>query len=197
MGPKDVNEVIKLRRSTVAFSTQKVEGTKLEMVFEAARWSASANNVQPWRFIVATKESPHQYDLLFGFLAEGNKRWVKNAPVIILTVAETIFSHNNQPNYYSFHDVGMATSNLILRAVSLGLAVHPMGGFDKNKAKSDLKIPDPFQPVAMLALGYPGTTEGLPDDLKNRENQERTRKNLNEIVYEGGWGSEIYFISGI
>ena len=72
----------------------------------------------------------------------------------------------------------------MLRAVDLGLSIHPMGGFDPEKAKQTFSIPAPYEPVAMLALGYKGNSDDLPEDLLKRETAERVRKPLNEFAFK-------------
>jgi nitroreductase len=162
----------------------------LESLFEAARWAASSNNEQPWRYIVGVKgENPEQFDRLASTLVPANA-WAKDAPVLILSVAKTRFSQNNNPNRVALHDVGMATENLVLQALSEGIYVHQMGGFDVGKAREVFAIPEGFEPVAMIALGYPGDPGKLDEKLKARELADRTRKTIEEFVIRGKWGGE-------
>ncbi len=182
-----LSKFIKNRRSSVSFSTRSVEEIKIQLLFEAARWAPSSYNEQPWRFIYGLKNGRGVYQTLFECLTEGNQEWVKNAPVLILSILKSNFSHNNLPNYYALHDVGLATENLMLQAVYMGLSAHPMGGFYKNKAVSELFIPIEFEPVAMIAVGYQGETGNLPEHLKKRELGERVRKPLSEFVFTGKW----------
>jgi len=172
------------RRSVVAFSSQPIENNILEEVFRAAMLAPSSNNTQPWRFIYATQENPEEFNLLFSCLAEGNQRWVKDAPVLILSVAETISSYKNQPNRYAWHDIGLATAMLLTQAQAMGLNTHVMGGFDAAKAQKLLEIPEPYQPVAMIVLGYHGNPDDLPDDLKKRELSPRNRKSDQEVIFK-------------
>lgn len=183
---------IKARRSSLAFSSRTVEEDKLQTLFEAALLAPSSSNNQPWRFVYATKDNPEEYSLLFDCLMEGNQRWVKHAPVLILTIAETISSYKNLPNKYAWHDTGLASMLLMLQAQVLGLRTHPMGGFYPEKAIEYLNIPEPYQPVAMIALGYSGKIDDLPEDLKKRENAARHRKPLDEIVFKGNFGNAAY-----
>jgi nitroreductase len=179
------------RRSVLAFSNKPVEEEKLKTLFGAAQLAPSSSNNQPWRFIYATREKPEEFDRLFNCLMEGNQRWVTNASVLIVTVAETISSYKNLPNKYAWHDTGMASVLLMVQAQALGLWSHPMGGFDPEKAKIDLGIPEPFEPVAMIALGYPGNADDLPDDLRKRQQSPRNRKPLDEVVFRGRFGEKI------
>ncbi len=183
-----LNPGIEKRRSTVSFSPKPIEPQKIHLMFEAARWAPSSYNEQPWRFIYGTNDDPGNYGLLIDLLTEGNKEWVKNAPMIILSAAKLDFTLNGNPNFYARHDVGLATQNLMIQAVHMGLMAHPMGGFDMKKAVSSCGIPDSYEPVAMIAVGYPGEINKLPENLLKREKAERVRKPQNDIVFRGKWG---------
>jgi len=176
------------RRSVMAFSNRPIEEEKITAIFQAAQLAPSSNNNQPWRFIYATQENPDEFKRLFDCLMEGNQRWVKNAGMLVLTIAETVSSYKNLPNKYAWHDTGLATSLLMIQAQVLGLRSHPMGGFFPEKAKAGFAIPDPYEPVAMIALGYPGNVDELPDDLKSRETSPRNRKPLEAAVFRGKFG---------
>lgn len=183
-----MSEVIEARKSTVNFSLKPVEGPKIHSMFEAARWAPSSYNEQPWRFIYGTRDHNDSFQKLYDCLADGNKEWVNNVPLLILSIAKTSFSLNDKSNNYAFHDVGLATQNLMLQAVFMGLQVHPMGGFDKQKALNDLSIPEGFEPVAMIAVGYEGNVCDLPENLRKREMSDRRRLPQYEIVFRGKWG---------
>jgi len=180
-------DMILNRRSTVAFSSKPIEQEKITDLFEAARLAPSSSNIQPWRFIYATQEDKEQFQVLFDCLAPGNQRWAKNAYMLVLSVAEQSYEYKDvyQSNKYAFHDVGISMGMLMVEAAYLGLVTHPMGGYDPEKARKDLDIPEMFTPVAMIAVGYPGTTDDLPEDLIKREKSERKRKSLDEIVFRG------------
>lgn len=188
-----VHEYIKTRRSPVIFSDKSIEDSKLESLFEAARWAPSSHNQQPWRFIFTVKNDTKIYRRLFDCLSPANKLWAKNAPVLVLSIAETISGYNQKMNKYAFHDTGMAVCNLIFQATSLGLYVHQMGGYDNSKAREGLNIPDGFDPVAVIAVGYPAESyDGFPAELIEREKSERVRNPLGDTVFYGIWGNRIY-----
>jgi nitroreductase len=163
-----------------------VEADKLLSLFEAARWAPSSNNEQPWRFLVATKENTTEYDRLFNCLVEGNQKWAHRVPVLLLSVAKLEFE-DGSPNRHALHDTGMAAENLILQATALGLVVHQMAGFRSDQARVDCKIPEGYEPVAMIAVGYQGDPAQLSDRLRAREAQPRVRKPLTEFVYSATW----------
>lgn len=180
-----VNELIRKRYSPRSFSDKKVEINSLITIFEAARWAASSRNEQPWRFIYATKENKEDYNRLLSCLNDWNQKWVKTAPVIIMTIAKTAFSHNDMPNRHAWHDIGLAVGNMSMQATELGLFLHIMAGFSKTKAIETLHIPEGYEPVTMIALGYESDPENLPEEYNVLTGTDRIRKELNEIVHKG------------
>ena len=183
-----IHDLLKRRWSPRAFSDRPVEAEKLRILFEAARWAPSSNNEQPWRFIVATKDDETEWNRLFACLVEGNRKWAYRAPLLILSAAGLNFEDDSRPNRHAFHDTGMAVENLVLQATALGLATHQMAGFDVEKARVDLKIPSGYEPVAMIAVGYPGDPASLSDRLRERELQPRVRRPISEWTFSGLWG---------
>jgi nitroreductase len=176
------------RRSTRAFASTSVEPEILASLMEAARWSPSSMNEQPWSFIVATKAHKSDFDRLLGCLVEFNVQWARHAPVLLLSVAKLTFESTGALNRHAFHDVGQAIANLTFQATASGLVVHQMAGFDVEKARCELSIPQNFEPVAVAAIGYPGNSEELPEKLRGRDASPRKRKTLTNFVFEGGWG---------
>ncbi len=183
-----LHPLLQQRRSIFAFSSTPVEQEKIISILEAARWSPSSFNEQPWHYILATKEMKKEYDILLQIVNESNAQWVQNAPVIILSVTKLIFDRNGKPNRYAFHDVGIAFANMTLQAVSLGLSIHPMGGFDKEKSCELLKIPEGYEPVSVIALGYQGDEKMLSEEIQQKDQKPRERKKLQEFVYSKEWG---------
>ena len=183
-----IDELIRKRWSPRAFSAQPVEGAKLLSLLEAARWAASCFNEQPWSFIVATKESEDDFKRLLGCLVESNALWAQHAPVLMLSVAKLNFERNAKPNRHAFHDVGQAAASLTLQATALGLVVHQMAGFSVAKAREQYAIPEGYEPVAAIAVGYQSEPEGLPEELRKKEEAPRTRRLLESFVFNGRWG---------
>ncbi len=182
-----INELLEKRFSPLAFDHKPVEEVKILKLFEAARWAPSSRNEQPWRFIYATGNDRAAFDNMLETLADGNRIWAQNVPLLILSIAAKNSSFNGKPNYYAMHDTGMSVGNLLVQATDMGLYVHQMGGFDKEMARKNLDIPDGYDPVAMIAVGYRGNAEDLPADLQKREKTERTRKELNDFVFKSRW----------
>ena len=183
-----LHELIKQRWSPLAFNTRPIEPTKIASLLEAARWAASCFNEQPWFFIVAIQDNTQEYEKLLSCLVEANQKWAKDAPLLILSVAKLSFDHNNKPNRHALHDVGLAVGNLTLQAQSFGLFVHQMGGFDADKARNLYHIPQDYEPVAAIAVGYPGNVRQLDPDLQERQLSPRTRKPLKDFIFRDRWG---------
>jgi nitroreductase len=183
-----IHELLKRRWSPLAFSNRMVEPDTLRSLLEAARWAPSSYNEQPWSFLVATKQDPAEHARLLSCLVEGNIEWAQHAPVLMVSVARLSFEENGKPNGHAFHDVGQAVANLIVQATALGLVVHQMAGIHPEKIRELYRLPEGYEPVAGIALGYPGDPEALPERLRQRELAPRERKPLTEFVFTGLWG---------
>ena len=183
-----IHDLMVHRWSPRAFDSRPVEPDKLRSLFEAARWASSSFNAQPWYFIVATKEDPENFQRVLDCFVERNQAWAKNAPVVALSVASLKFAHNGQPNRHAFHDVGQAAANFALQATALGIEIHQMAGIDPEKARQIFGIPEGYEAVAGIALGYPGDPASLPDPLRERELAPRERKPLDSFVFTDRWG---------
>jgi nitroreductase len=188
--PYPLHPLIEARWSPRAFADREVEVGKICSLLEAARWAPSCYNEQPWRFFFGLRqETPQAYAILQDLLVPGNA-WAKKAPVLMLSVAKRHFSHDHAPNRHALHDVGLAVANMVLQAQSLGLVCHQMAGFYPDKALERLQIPaEAYEPVAMMAIGYPGDPETLEEPLRSRERAPRSRRPLQELVFSDQWGA--------
>jgi nitroreductase len=183
-----INEVLSHRWSPRAFDSRAVEPAKLRSLFEAARWAASCANAQPWFFIVAPRVSePENFQRALECLVEQNQGWAKSAPVLGFSVARANFE-NGKPNHHAVYDVGAAAANLCAEAASLDLQVHQMAGIDAEKVRRTFGVPEGYDVMAGMALGYPGDPQSLPEPLRQREIAPRVRKPLDSFVFSGSWG---------
>jgi nitroreductase len=190
-----IHEILAHRWSPRAFDARPVEAEKLRALFEAARWASSAYNAQPWNFIVATKDDAANYKRVLECFVEFNQGWAKDAPVVAISVAGTTFQHNGQPNRHSYHDVGQAAATMALQASALGLQIHQMAGILPDKARETFHIPEGYEAVAGIALGYPGDPASLSDQLRERELGPRQRKPASSFVFTGEWGKPSPIVS--
>lgn len=177
-----VMEVIQKRRSRRAYSERMVEPEKIRSLFEAARWAPSSLNEQPWYYIYATKDQEPLWNKIFDTLNEGNKVWARHAPLLILSLARKNFIRFEAPNPSARYDLGAANAFLSLQAAHLGLNVHQIAGFEHDTAVKNLGVPDLYEPVIVMAIGYPGDADMLPENLKAREVAPRERYVEREFV---------------
>jgi nitroreductase len=184
-----IQGILARRWSPYAFSDRPVAQADLQSLFEAARWAASSYNEQPWRYIVAGREDPEEFQRLLGCLVEGNRLWAKSAPVLALGVVSLKFALNGRDNRAAVHDLGLASGNLVMEATARGLVVHQMIGILPEKARETYGIPDGCEAWTALAIGYQGDAASLPERLRERDLAPRTRKPLPEFVFSRKWGN--------
>jgi nitroreductase len=183
------------RWSPCAFADRPVSAEDLRSLFEAARWAASSYNEQPWRYIVASKNEPAEFERLLSCLTEGNQAWAKAAPVLAIGCTNLKFALNGKPNAAAQHDLGLASASLTFEAAARGLFVHQMIGILPDRVRELYGVPDDFLPLTGLAIGYLGDVNDLPEKLRPRDLSERKRKPLSEIVFDGKWGEASGFLS--
>jgi len=174
-------DVLAGRWSPRAFNAHApIDESKLAAALEAARWAPSANNTQPWRFIVARRGTALHaqiVDALVGF----NRQWAGNAAVLIVAVAETA-TEDGSPIRFASYDLGQAVAHFSVQAHHDGLHVHQMGGFDPEIVRELADLEPRFSAITVIAVGEFGDVETLPEVLQQREIAPRTRRPLPESV---------------
>lgn len=182
----EIDPVFVNRWSPRSFSEKEVPEEVLLSLFEAARWAPSAFNLQPWRFIIArSQEAREQFH---SFIGEFNLTWCKKAPAFTLIISKVTSEHGDNRSHA--FDTGAAWGSLSLEAVHKGLITHPMTGIDFDKAREVLQIPDDYAINALVAIGYQGEKDALPEALQQRE-QPSPRRPLEESIFEGSFGQPL------
>jgi len=181
-----LHPLLQHRWSPRAFALRPVERAKLLSLLEAARWAPSGSNRQPWAFIVGI-QGDDTYARLADCLNPSNAEWALAAPVLMLSVAQTVNSEG-KPIRYALHDVGLAEMSLIVQAMALDLHVHPMAGFSPERARAAFAIPEGHEPAVMMAVGYLGDPAQLNARRRAQEEEPRSRKPLREFVFGPAWG---------
>jgi len=171
------------RWSPRAMSGEALAEDELMVLFEAARWAPSSFNNQPWRILYARRDSEH-WPLFLGLLVESNRIWAEKAAALCLFISKTTFDYNGKPARTHSFDTGAAWENLALQAMLGGYVAHGMQGFDYDRARSELGVPDEYQVEAMIAVGMPGSKESLPEKLQAVETP-NDRRPLAKSVCEG------------
>lgn len=182
-----VHQLIRERWSPRSFDARFIPTGDLNSVLEAARWAPSCYNEQPWVFLVAQRESTDTFANVLSCLVEGNQLWARNASCLILSFAKSDFQHNGKLNRHAWHDVGLAVAQMTLEATSRGIAVHQMAGIQRERIVEIFHVPEGFEPVTGIALGYQDSADKLPPALALKETAERTRKPFANVVRYTGW----------
>lgn len=190
-----LHKLLSHRRSPRAFSERAIEPSKIVSIFEAARWSPSSANEQPWIFIAATKSDTRVYTTVAESLMEGNRRWAVHAPLLVAGIAQSTYLKSGKPYRHAWYDLGQSIANMTVQASTLGLSVHQMGGFDASQLHTGFSIPEGYDVVIVLAIGYAERPERLPDDLRSREEAPRMRKPLEAFVFTDGWGEPSHHVA--
>jgi nitroreductase len=191
-----LHEPLRERWSPRAFSPQPLDPSDIATLFEAARWAPSSTNAQPWRFLAVTSGQPEAHAALVNILNRSNQRWAANAPLLIVAVAKvTTDSEPPSVNRHAWYDVGQAVAHLTIQASSMGLSIRQMGGFSPDQARTLFSIPDGYEPVVVIAVGYRAAPDTLPDDLREREHLPRSRRPLAETVFGAKWGEPALVLS--
>lgn len=186
-----VNDLIARRWSGRAYDASRpVPEEHIIALLEAARWAPSCFGDQPWRYIICNKhKNQAAWDQAFYCLGEGNQSWATDAPVLILSVADSIMSKTGKLNRWGQHDTGAASMSLCIQATELGLMVHQMGGFNADKARKLFSVPEQYTPMAMMTVGYQLPLEKIEGEVREREITGRARNPLAMNFFEGTWGN--------
>lgn len=177
-----INEIFNKRFSGRAYDAGKpVAPAQLMRLAEAARSAPSSYNEQPWRFIFLDKAThPESYDKAFSTLVEFNQKWVKGTPVLVVVAANTKSAHAGKRNSHAEYDTGAAAFAMAMQATYEGLMTHQMGGFDADKLRKELAIPEDVIPLAIMTVGYPAASEKAPE--------KKERLPLKDNFFFGSWG---------
>jgi len=183
-----VLDIVRDRWSPRAFADKPVPKDVLQSVLEAARWAASCNNSQPWRFILATRDQTAEYEKLQTCINDRNRRWTVQAPVLMVSLADQNLP-NGRKSLHGWYDTGMAVAQMILQATHHGLCVHQMQGILYDRVREVYAVPDDFDVCAGIALGYRGEPDSLPEELPAREFEPRERRTIAEFTFGGAFGT--------
>lgn len=175
--------LIEQRYSPRTFKNEPIKEEHLDKLFEAARWSASSNNIQPWRFVYAEKES-EAYQTIFDCLSDFNKKWANNAPLLMLSAYKEK-TEDGTENFHALHDLGLSLGTMTMQAQYLGIALHHMAGVDWQQAQRAFQVPEGYHITTAIAIGYyGGDLSILPNDLQQQETKPRSRMPYKQFAYK-------------
>lgn len=180
-----VHSLIQHRWSPRAFKPIPLTNPQIHTLLEAARWSASCFNEQPWRFLIAGRDQPDAFETMLNCLVPANRAWAQNAGLLLLAFAHTRFRRNDKPNRHAHHDLGLAAGQLALQATAMGLQAHMMAGIDLEQIKAAYQVPEFFDPVSAIAVGSPDDPANLGTDMAERERAPRERQEIPTFCFSG------------
>lgn len=179
-----LNNAIKNRWSPRGFSNKQVTDEMLKLLFEAARWAPSSRNAQPWNYYYVRRENKNIFSEFLELLTGNNAYWANSAQIIMISVMKKKHDYKNRINGKALHDIGAANVSIAIQAAEIGLQVHQMGGFDKQKATEYLNLnTEIFEPVTCIAVGFPEEQMDPTEERKTRLQQHQDRKEINEFVF--------------
>ncbi len=184
----DIHPLILNRWSPRSMNGEELSDDELMPLFEAARWAPSSYNAQLWRFVYAKRQTKF-WDTFVDLLLEGNRAWAQQAAVLVVVTSRKLFERNDKPAATYAFDAGTAWENLALEGTRRGLVVHGMQGFDYEKARRELYVPENYEVLAMIAIGKRAPKESLPSHLQEMECP-NDRRPLDEIIVAGCFGSK-------
>jgi nitroreductase len=183
MAKSDLHENISNRWSPYQFSERPLDPEKLKLILEAAIYAPSSFNEQPWLFVYTDRDDTSSFKAYLSFLEENNRVWASQAWALVISLARTKSSFNKRENPYAMHDTGMAVGNILNQATSMGIEVHIMGGFSRQKVRDYLKLDDDIVPVTIMAIGYAGENSQIGEEISDRDKKRRGRKPFAEVVF--------------
>lgn len=178
---KDLFELIKARHSGRSYdSTRAISKEEINILIEAVRLTPSCFGDEPWRYVICNKQNNQDaWEKLLCCLDESNQKWAKDTPLLIISLSAKNFRKPGKgENLWADHDTGAANYALMLQAAAMGLMAHQMGGFDRDKIVKEFNIPNDFNIMSVIAVGY---------EEENAEIKEKKRRPMEEIFFYGEW----------
>ena len=178
-GKNFFQNLIRSRRSIRRYLDKSVEREKILTCIEAARLAPSADNVQPWRFLII--DDPELKEQFASEVFSGIyfiSKFAAKAPVLILILARLDIIANRigkqiQNIHFYLIDIGIAGEHIVLQAEELGLGTCWIGWFNPRKTRKFFNIPRKYKIVSLMAMGY----------YEKRPSREKKRKKLEEIAW--------------
>ena len=157
-------------------------------MFEAARWAASCNNSQPWRFIVAKKENPKEYAKALSCFNENNQKWASTAPVIGFVGAYQLMSSDKKVEHIFMIQVWQCRNLRFKRSSIIYIYIRP--GVLLDEIKIQYEVPDDVDIIYWFCSRISGEADILPEPYNERELQERVRNPIEDFVFTNSFNKD-------
>jgi len=169
-----VDSLFTTRWSPRQYLSTPVSDSDLRIIFDAARWSPSSYNEQPWFFITSTASS---YDTFFNLLFEDNQAWAKTAPVIGFVLSKKHFDLNGSENFYGSFDAGAAWMAMSLQAKMMNLYTHGLGGIHYDHVYDVFDIDrEKYTVICGFTIGYADPEGG--EEITDRHELTKTWRSI-------------------
>ncbi|GAA2492881.1 nitroreductase family protein [Terrabacter carboxydivorans] len=198
--PQSLTPLLRDRESVMVYDrTHELGPEALRAILEAARWSPSAGNSQPWGFIVGLR-GDDTHAAMVDVLSSANQVWAPSASAIILTLHQVATDEDHEIAYsdYAMFDLGQAVAHITVQARSMGLQVRQFGGFDHRAATERFAVPPHWAVTTGIALGLPAGPDDdaeMPDWVRTRARLPRSRLPLEAFVHSGKFGHPADFLA--
>lgn len=193
-----LHPLLEQRWSPRAFaSDHELAPEDLATILEAARWSPSGGNTQPWAFIAGFR-GDETHGKIVETLSRGNQPWVPLASAVILTVRQVESGPDRElpMTAYTAYDLGQSVAHLSIQAQAMGLHVHQFAGFDHAAAQEAFGIPAHWAVTTGVAIGKLADPSVLDERTREKELLPRSRRPLSEFVFAGSWGATAEAVTG-
>jgi nitroreductase len=162
--------------------THEVTDEQVLRLAEAARWAASGNNAQPWRFGFAKRGEELFESISTKGLSGFNAAWAPHASLYVLAFADKFKADGTEiDRHAAYFNNALATSQLVFEAEAMGLKAHYMGGVMHDEILKLVGVEDAWL-TCVITIGAQGDASNVSDELKQREAAPRERKALSEIL---------------
>ncbi|MGO4254976.1 nitroreductase family protein [Marmoricola sp. RAF53] len=191
---REIDPLLRDRWSPQVYDpTHELDDADLALLLEAARWSPSAGNSQPWAFLVARRGEP-AHAALMDALSRGNKSWVPAASAVLISLHRVGDDEDPALTYsdYAAYDLGQAVAHLTVQAQAMGLHTHQFAGFDHGRVAELFRVPAAWKVTTAIAVGERPADDLLAEAdpaLIEREAAPRVRKDLADFVFSDQFGA--------
>lgn len=170
------------RVSIRSFSDKDIDDEMIDFLIKCATTAPSNGNMQPWEFIVINSDEVKAKIVectYTGYFSKGSNHqiWIQEAPVVIVACANkkrTRARYGEMGTLGSIIDTAAAIQNTLVAAAGVGLGSCWVGGFNEERLKEILQIPEHVKPIGILPIGYPKGGEmrknRLPTNIVKHKN---------------------------
>ena len=177
-----IHPLLASRQSTRAFDPDaELTDAQAAALLEAARWAPSSGNTQPWRFLLAKRDTG-EFKRVLETLKPGNRDWAAQASALL--VAVRVDANEKGPLSHAMYDLGQAMAHLTFQAAAEGLTIRQMGGFDAAALAAEFALAETLVPTTVLAIGVPGDPAALPETLAGPDRAPRARLALDDLLIQ-------------